>query len=324
MTTRREVLAGAVLLLLARLAGAQQRSYRMAMLLATSPSASAHLAKALFGRLAELGYREGQNLVVDRRYAEARVDRMPALAAELVALKPEVILASTNQGALAASKATSTIPIVFVAVNDPVGLGIVKSLSRPGTNATGFSAQNVEIQGKRLQLLKEVFSSASRVAVLYDPLNPGGVPLIAALKNAGATLALNLQLVEVRSSEEFVPAFKTLEASRPDVLYVLESPLIFQHRGRFVELANSRRLPAMYGLQEFAEAGGLMSYSFVLIDHYRAAATYIDKVLTGARPAELPVEHPMRFELVLNLKTAKAQGITFPSSILLRADRVIE
>jgi putative ABC transport system substrate-binding protein len=313
---------------LALLAGArveaQPRTYRMAYLVGSSDATTAHLQKVLFGGLEELGYREGRNLTVERRFAEGRVERLPALAAELVALKPDVIFAGASQAALAASKATSTIPIVFVGVPDPVGTGIVRSLGRPASNATGLSAQSIEIHSKRLQLLKEVFPSSSRVAVLHNPLNTPSLPILATLKDASKALKFTIRVIETKSVQDFAPAFKLLATERPDVLYVIESPLTFVHRARIVDFANGMRLPAMYGFPEFAEAGGLMSYSFSLIEHYRAAAIYIDKILKGAKPSDLPVAQPTRFELVLNLKTAKALGVKFPPSILLRADRVIE
>ena len=303
---------------------AQPRTYRMAILIPGTDAAGAHLRSALIGRLEDLGYREGRNLVVERRVAEGRIERLPALAAELIALKPDILFAIGTAAALATSKATSTLPIVFVLVADPVGSGVVKSLRRPGANATDLSIQVVEIQGKRLQLLKEAFPSVSRVAVLHNPLNAPEVLLLSALKEASTTLALNLRVVEARSLEELAQAFKTLESERPDALYVIEGPLAFAHRELVVEFANSRRLPAVYGAHEFTEAGGLMSYSNNWIEHTRAAATYVDKILKGAKPSELPVEQPTRFELVLNLKTAKALGVKFPPTILLRADRVIE
>ena len=314
----------ALALLAGTRAEAQPQAFRVAYLVGSSDATTRHLQKVLFGRLEELGYREGRNLVVERRFAEGRAERLPALAAELVALKPDIIFAGASQAALAASKATSTIPIVFVGVPDPVGIGIVKSLGRPATNATGLSAQSVEIHGKRLQLLKEVLPSATRVVVLHNPLNTPSLPILATLKDASKVLGFTIRVIETKSVQDFAPAFKLLETERPDVLYVIESPLIFVHRALIVEFANGARLPAMYGFSEFAEAGGLMSYSFILIEHYRVAATYIDKILKGARPTELPVEQPTRFELVLNLKTAKALGVKFPQSILLRADRVIE
>lgn len=313
---------------LALLAGArveaQPRTYRMAILSPSTVAAGAHLRSALIGRLEELGYREGRYFAIERRFAEGRLERLAALAAELLALKPDIIFVTGTQATLAVSNATSTLPIVFVLVADPVGSGIVKSLARPGYNATGLSAQIVDIQGKRLQLLKEAFPSVSRVAVLLNPLNSSDLLLLSSLKRASTTLALNLRVVEARSPEELAPAFKSLEVERPDALYVIEGPLQFSHRERIVEFANGRRLIAVYGSNEFAEAGGLMSYSNNWVEHYRAAAIYVDKILKGAKPADLPVEQPTHFELLLNLKTAKALDVKFPPEIVLRADRVIE
>ncbi len=324
MTTRRQVLTGAAVLVMAARASAQQRAYRMAYLNAFADEGTTPARKALFGRLEELGYREGQNLVVYRRFAAGQLDRLPALAAELVALKPDILFAVATQATVAASKATGTIPIVFVSVTDPVGLGIVKSLRQPGTNATGLSNQADEFQIKLLQLLKEVFPSASRVAVLYNPLNTSEVRLLPPLKQAGATLALNLSVIEARSPADLLPAFKVLRAQRPDVLYVIPGPLQYSQRGRIVEWANGQRQAAVYGNTDFVEAGGLMSYSSNPIEHFRAAAAFIDRILKGASPAALPIEQPTRFDLVLNLRTAKAQGVSFPSTVLVRADRVIE
>jgi putative ABC transport system substrate-binding protein len=303
---------------------AAQRSYRLAYLVPASPATNAQNQRALFGALAELGYREGHNLVVERRFAEGRLDQLSALAAELVALKPDVLFASGSQATLAASKATTTVPIVFVAVSDPVGMRIVKALRRPETNATGLSNQAEEFQIKILQLLKEVFPAASRVALLHDPTNLPLVRMLPSLKQAAATLALNLLMIEARSPEDLVPAFKLLKSERPDVLYVLSAAFFVSQHGRIVELVNAQRQVAVYGQNEFADAGGLMAYSFSVIGQYRSAATFIDKILKGASPADLPVEQPTHFELVLNLKTAKAQGVTFPRAVLLRADRLIE
>jgi len=324
-TQRRQFLVRSIALAL--LAGAraeaQPRTYRMAVLSGLADETGEGL-KAFFGRLEELGYREGRNFAVERRFAEGRLERLPALAAELVALKPDIVFTISTFATLAVLKATNTIPIVFAAVIDPVRMGIVKSLGRPGTNATGFSNQNDELPGKRLQLLKEVFPSASQLAMLHNPLNPIEVTMLATLKEASKTLGIVLRVVEVKSAQEFASAFKTLESERPDALYVIESPFNYVHRARIVEFANGLRLPVVYGSQEFAEAGGLMAYFANQIDQFRAAATYIDKILKGAKPADLPVEQPTRFELVLNQKTAKTLGVKFPPTILLRADRVIE
>jgi ABC-type uncharacterized transport system substrate-binding protein len=324
MTTRREILTGAASFAMTSWASAEQRPHRLAYLVPASPAVNAPNQRALFRALAELGYREGHNLVVERRFAEGRFDRLSALAAELVALKPDVLFAGGSQATLAASKATRTIPLVFVAVSDPVGMGIVKTLRRPGTNATGLSNQADELGIKILQLLKEVFPAASRVAVLHDPTNLPLVHMLPALKQAAATLTLSLRVIEVRSPEDLVPALKVLKSERPDVLYVLSAAFFLSQLGRIVEVVNAARQVAVYGLNEFADAGGLMSYSFSVIEQYRSGAAFIDKILKGANPSELPVEQPTHFELVLNLKTAKAQGVTFPPTVLLRADRVIE
>jgi putative ABC transport system substrate-binding protein len=304
--------------------GAQQRIYRMGYLSPLSSAASVANRGALFNRLQELGYRTEGNLIVEHRFADGRLDLLPGLATELVALKPDILFAVGTQATLAASKATGAIPIVFVAVTDPEGLGIVKSLRRPGANATGLSNQADEQQLKLLQLVKEIFPRASDVAILYNPLNATEVRTLSALKQAGARLALNLRVIEARAPADFVPAFKLLMVKRPDVLYVMAGPLMFSERERIVAMANDQRQAAVYGLADFAEAGGLMSYSFSLIEQHRAGASYIDKILKGAKPAALPVEQPTRFELALNLRTAKAQGVSFPPAVLQRADRVIE
>ena len=324
MTTRRAILTGTASLLMTGRVSAEQRPHRMAYLVGGSSADNASYQRALFDALAELDYREGYNLVVERRFAERRFDRLPALAAELVALKPDVLVASGSQATLAASKATRTVPIVFLGVSDPIGTGIIKALRRPGTNATGLSNQAEEFHIKLLQLLKEVFPSASRVAVLHDPRNLPLALMLPTLKQAGATLTLNLRVIEAQSPEDLVRALTVLKSERPDALYVLGAAFFFSQRERIVELVNAQRQVAVYGMNEFADAGGLMSYSYSLIEQYRSAATFIHKILKGANPAELPVEQPTRFELVLNLKTAKAQGVTFPSAVLLRADRVIE
>jgi len=324
MTTRREILTGAASVAMIGRASAEQRPHRMAFLSGNSPAASAPYQRALLAALAELGYREGHNLVVDRRFAEGRFDRLSALAAELVALKPDVLFAGGSQATLAASKATRTVPIVFVAVSDPVGMGIVKTLRRPGTNATGLSNQADEFGIKILQLLKEAFPSASRVTVLHDPTNLPLVHMLPALKQAAATLTLSLRVIEVRAPEDLLAAFKVVKSERPDVLYVLGAAFFLSQRRRIVELVNAQRQVAVYGLNEFADAGGLMAYSFSVIEQYRSGATFIDKILKGANPSDLPVEQPTHFELVLNRKTAKAQGVTFPASLLTRADKILE
>ena len=323
-TTRRSMLGAVGALALVGPAAAQPRIHRLAYLAGGTSSASAQPQRALFGRLEELGYREGRNLVIERRFGDGHLDRLPGLATALVALKPDVLFASSSQATLAAIKATSTIPVVFAAVTDPEGLGVVKSLRQPGTNATGVANQGDELQVKLLQLLREVFPAASVVAVLYNPLNASEVRILAALKPAAATLGLRLRPIEVSSPSGFEPAYQRLKTERPDALYVLAGPLMFGQRDRIVALTNALRLPAVYGLRELVEAGGLMAYSFDLVDQFRMAAAVIARVLRGESPSTIPVEQPTRFELILNQRTAQAQGVKFPQAVLLRADRVIE
>ena len=323
---RRQLLVRSLLLVLltGSRAEAQPRIYRLAYLNSGEERNTLRGWNTLAERLEALGYREGRNLVVERRHADGQLERLPALAAELVAHKPDLILTSASFAALAASKATSTIPIVFTFVGDPVGMGIVKSLGRPGTNATGLSGQSLELIAKRLQLLKEVAPSISRVAVLHDPLNAISVTTLARLRETSKALGLVLRAVEQKSSQEFSAALKALEAERPDALYVIETPLAGTQIERIVEFANGLRVPAIYGETRYAEAGGLMSFSWNSIEQWQRAATYIDRILRGTKPADLPVELPLQFEVVLNLKTAKALGVRFPQTVLLRASRVIE
>lgn len=322
--TRRQILTVAALVAIVRWASAAQRPYRLAYLVPASQAANELNQRALFGALAELGYREGHNLVVERRFAEGRIDRLSPLATELVALKPDVLFVGGSQAALAASRATTTIPIVFVAVSDPVGARVVKSLRRPGTNATGLSNQAEEFQIKTLQLLREVFPSATRVAMLYDPTNLPVVQILPSLKQTAARLGITLRMIEARSPEDLVSSLQLMKSERPDVLYVLSAAFFVAERERIVGLVNAQRQVAVYAQTEFADAGGLMAFSFNTADQYRASAIFIDKILKGANPAELPIEQPTRFDLVLNLRTAAAQGVTFPHAVLLRADRVIE
>jgi putative ABC transport system substrate-binding protein len=294
------------------------------MLSGSAAAANEPYRAALLSPLEVLGYRVGHNLRVDRRSAEGQLDRLPALAAELVTLKPDILFTAGTQAAIAASKATRKIPIVFVAVADPEGLGIVKSLRQPGTNATGFSNLSDEFQIKLLELVKEAFPTASEVTVLHNPANASEVRMLPAFRRAGLDLGLKLRLIEARAAGDLLPAFRQLKTKPSDVLYVLGNPLTFSERHHIVTLANGQRQMTVYGLPEFADAGGLMAHSFSLMEQHSAAAIFVDKILRGASPATLPVEQPTRFELVLNLRTAKAQGVTFPPAMLLRANRLIE
>ena len=281
---------------------------------------------ALRQALCELGWVEGQNIVIDHRSAEGRLDRLPDLAAELVRLKVDVIVAEGTQGVTAAKKATETIPIVMIAGStDPVGLGFIASLARPGGNVTGLSySVGPDIAGKGLGLLKEAVPKVRRVAILSNPANPVQPLFIRELKVAARALGVQLQLLEARGPDEFDGAFAAMTKERVGALLVVADGMFFFHRARLVDLAARGRLPAAYGVRADVEAGGLMSYGPSLRDLWQRAATYVDKILKGAKPADLPIEQPTKFELVINLKTAKALGLTIPQSVLARADEIIQ
>ena len=276
--------------------------------------------------LRELGWVEGQNIVVDYRFAEGRLDRLPGLAAELVRLKVDIILAQSTPGATAAKKATGTIPIVMVPVGDPVGLGLVASLARPGGNVTGvsYSVGGLEIIGKQLELLKETVPTIRRVAILLNPANPTQPVAIRDVNVAAGSLSVQLQFLEARESHEFDSAFASMGRERMGALVVIADTMFVLHRKRLAELAARSRLPTAYGWREHVEAGGLMSYGASLSDLFRRSATFVDRILKGAKPGDLPVEQPTKFELVINLKTAKALGLTIPPSILARTDQIIQ
>ena len=274
--------------------------------------------------LREQGYAEGKNVVIDRRVAEGRAERLPELAAELVSLKPDVIVAATTPGALAAKNATSTIPIVVVAVGDPVGAGLVQSLAQPGGNVTGVSLVNVEFSGKRLQLLKDAIPRVSTVAFLWNPLNPLNAAVLKETEAAAATLRVRLEPIAARAPEDIPPALSEATAKRVHALLVAPDSMLLLHRKAVIDFAAANRLPAMYNFLEEAESGGLMSYGTDLHDTYRRGATLVGKILKGAKPANLPVEQSPRLRLVINLRTAKALGLTMPPSVVARADQVIE
>jgi putative ABC transport system substrate-binding protein len=271
--------------------------------------------------LRELGYVEGQNIRIDYALA-ASADQLPAAAAELVRLNVDVVIASGTPPTVAAKNATTTIPIVFVASIDPVAAGVVTSLSRPGGNITGFAGIHADLMGKRLELLKELVPGLSRVAVMAHAMNPGNVEYLRQAELAAPALGLKLQLVTVQAADEFERAFRDMEAT--GAVIQLDDVLFTSHRSRLVELAAKKRLPVVYGFREFMEAGGLMAYGADLPDQYRRAATYVDKILKGSQPAELPVQQPTKLELLINLKTASALGLAIPPALLARADEVIE
>ena len=275
--------------------------------------------------LRELGYTEGQNIVVEYKYAHGMVDRVPELVAELIRLKVAVLVVGGGAAARSAKAQTKTVPIVFVLPGDPVGSGLVASLARPGGNATGTSTLLPELSRKHLELLKAAVPRVSRVTVLY---NSAGRPVaglaLDATREAARALAVELQVLEVRQPNELVSAFAAARAQRAEALLALSAPVFGNQLAQLAELAAKHRLPAIYVRREFAEAGGLLAYGPSFPDNYRRAATYVDKLLKGAKPADLPVEQPTKVELVINLKTAKALGLTIPQSLLLRADEVIQ
>src|SRR5262245_60718285 len=271
--------------------------------------------------LREHGYIKGQNIAIEYRFATGNFDRLPELMAELLRLNVDVIVSEGSNAARVAKQATSTIPIVVAASADPVATGLVTSLARPGGNITGLSAQSLELSGKRLELLKEAVPKASRVAVLYNPLNLISTQRRKEMEAAGGSLGMKLQSLEVRNSEEFENAFKTATKEGARALIVVRDFVIETHRGRIVDFAAKNKLPAMYEQRDFVEAGGLMSYAPSFPDLFRRSATYVDKILKGAKPADLPVEQPIKFELVINLKAAKQIGLTIPPNVLARADK---
>jgi putative ABC transport system substrate-binding protein len=298
---------------------------RIGYLLAADPASESARFEAIRLALRELGHIEGQNIAVEHRYAEGKFDRHPALAAELVRLKVDIIVTGGPIPVRAAKKATKTIPIVmFGTGTDPVEEGLVESLARPGGNVTGLTLLTGELGGKRLELFKEAVPKVGRVAVLYDPATPVNVhEMKEVLPVAARALGLTLRFWEVRAADGFERVFAALNKERPDGLYVSGGPLMGANGKRIADFALKSRLPSMYNRKESVEAGGLMSYAADLADSYRRVAYYVDKILKGAKPADLPVEQPTKFELVINLKTAKQIGLTIPPEVLARADKVI-
>jgi len=327
--TRRTFIGTLVVSLLAApLAAEAQQAAKVARIgyLAGNLTASPHLPEAFRQGLRDLGYVEGRNVVIEYRDAEGRPERFAALAAELVALKVDVIVAPNTPAALAAKQATRTLPIVFAVAADPVMSGLVTSLARPGADVTGLSILAPELVGKRLELLTQAVPGVSRVAVLWQPGGLGERTDKDMLKEADVAaraLGVRLQVVEARGPEDFDRAFTEMARARAGALTVLPSNMFTSERRRLVDLAAKNRLPAVYPWREFVEAGGFMAYGPNIADLFRRAATYVDKILKGAKPADLPVEQPTKFELVINLKTAKALGLTIPPSVLGRADEII-
>jgi len=285
---------------------------------------SAPASTALFDGLRELGWVEGKNVSFERRYADNRLERLPEFAAELVRHKVDLIVTFGTLAPLAAKQATTTIPIVLAAAGDPLGSGLVASLARPGGNVTGMSLMSPDLGGKRLELLKDVLPRLARVAVLWNAANPYPADVFREMAAAGHTLGIEVRSLEVRGPDDFDDAFDAARRQPPDALLTVEDPLTVGHRKLIVERAATLRLPALHGASEFVAAGGLMSYGASLADLQRRAAGYVDKILRGAKPADLPIQQPTKFELVINLKTAKALGLQIPDKLLAIADEVIE
>jgi len=319
-------LLATVLLITVPLAEAQQpkKIPRIGYLTASSLSANAARIEAFRQGLRELGYVEGKNIVIEYRHAEGKFDRLPALAAELVRLKVDVIVTAGPTSTRPAKEATVTISIVMAFDNDPVGSGVVASLARPGGNITGLATLSPELSGKRLELLKEILSKLSRVAVLGTSTTPGTAQELKEAELAAGAFGVKLQHLDVVSPKDIETAFRAASTGHADAVLVLNSAILLSQRRQLVDLAVKSRLPAIYNVPEFVEDGGFMSYGVSFIDLHRRAATYVDKILKGAKPADLPVEQPRKFDFVINLKAAKQIGVTIPPNVLARADKVIK
>jgi len=315
------VLAGWVLV-----AGAQQapKVPRIGLLSPFSPSDTALWHQAFRQGLHDLGWVEGKNISIEYRYAEGRNDRLPDLAADLVRLKLDIIVAAVTTDALAAKNATTAIPIVMASVGDPVASGLVASLARPGGNITGLSQMAPELAGKRLELLKEIVPKLSRVAVLWNPQDRGSTLSWNEIQLPARKLGVQLHSLEVRRPNDLDKAFRDATRAGAGALAIMPDPVFVRDLKRIADLAAKSRLPSIFHLREFVDAGGLMAYGVDRSDLFRRVATYVDKILKGAKPADLPVEQPTRFELVINMKTAKTLGLTIPPSVLIRADQVIQ
>jgi putative tryptophan/tyrosine transport system substrate-binding protein len=305
--------------------GAQQptKVLRIGVLTGGSASASSGRHDAFRQGLREFGYVEGKNIIVEWRNADGKIVNLPGLAAELVRLKVDVIVTAGPQVTGVAKEATSTIPIVMAFDNDPVGSGHVASLARPGENITGLSTLSPELSGKQLEILKEVAAGLSRVGVLGTSTQPGYAQVAKEIEISAAAIGVKLQNLDILTPNDIEAAFRNARTGRAEAVVVLASAVVAPHRIRVVDLAVKSRLPAIYPYLEYVEAGGLMSYGVQVTELYRRAATYVDKILKGAKPADLPVEQPTKLELVINLKTAKQIGVTIPQSVLAKADKVI-
>jgi putative ABC transport system substrate-binding protein len=319
------ILAAVVLLAVGVIAEAQQpkKVFRIGVLAGGSASSDSARIEALRQGLRELGYVEGKNIVIEYEYAAGKTDRLSELAAALLRLKVEVIVTAGPAATRAAKQATTTIPIVMAQDSDPVGSGFVTSLARPGGSITGLSRLSPELSGKQLELLKETVPTLSQLAVFENSTQPGNRQSLTEVELAAGALGVQLQYLNIGSPKDIETAFRAASKARANGILVLSSPVLFSQRTEVIELAAKNRFPAIYFALEFAEDGGLMSYGPSITDLFRRAATYVDKILKGAKPADLPVEQPMKFELIINLKAAKQIGLTIPPNVLARADKVI-
>ena len=298
---------------------------RLAVFWASTMASASSNDEAFKQGLRERGYVEGQNIVLERRYGDARVERMAEIAAELVRMKADVIVASSDPAIAAIKRQTQSIPIVMVNSSDPVGTGFVASLARPGGNITGTSSMSPELSAKRLELLREVIPGLSRLAVMWNPDVRGALLDYKGLEGPARSLGVQLQSIEVTHADDFARAFSAISDARAEALIVITpNPVAVANRGQFIGFVQRTRLPSVYGAQSYVDAGGLMAYGTNQTELWRRATTYVDKILKGAKPADLPVEQPTRFDLIINLKAAKAIGLTIPPSVLRRADRVIQ
>ena len=328
MNNRRKLIvalgAGALAAPLGSLAQQKGKVWRIGFLGAATASGSARRVEALRAGVRDLGYVEGKNIVIEFRWAEGNYERLPQLAAELVRLKVDVLVTAGTPSILAAKSATTTIPIVMASGGDPVATGLVTSLARPGGNVTGMAGFSPELMVKRLELLKDVFPRARQVAVLFNPDNPSHIRIsLPAMEAAAKSLKLELHQFGARGPSEFESAFAAMAKRRVDAVVTSQDSMRTDNAGAIANLAAKMRLPSV-GFPEFAEAGGLMAYGVNRVEFFRRAAYFVDRILKGARPGDLPVEQATRFETVLNLKSAKALGLQFPQAVLARADRVIE
>ncbi|MGC2825588.1 MAG: ABC transporter substrate-binding protein [Pseudolabrys sp.] len=322
---RREFLAFlAVVAALPLEASAQSKIPRIGFMGNSTAALEANLLDAFREGLRELGYEEGRNIVIEYRWADGKYEQFPMLVAELIAAKVDAIVTAGTPAALAVKRATTTVPLVMVAVGDPIGTGLVPSLARPGGNLTGLSSIAPDLEGKRLQLLREVVPALSHVAMFINSLNPFHVSSMRQARDAAQTMGIKLQLHDIRKSEDLDDAFAAIRKERPDALLILADRVFLHNRQRIVDFTIEQRLPNVNAYKELVEVGGLMSYGPSYEDMHKRAAIYVDKILKGAKPADLPIEQPSKFTFIVNLKAAKALGITVPSQLLGLVDQLIE